>query len=363
MMNITDCGVIIIGGGPAGSTCAWRLRKHGIESHILDTEDFPRTKLCAGWITPAVAQNLEMAPEVYPHRLVTFSRIYGEYFGKKSARKIVFNTTQHSIRRYEFDNWLLERSGAHLHKHRVKEIRKDGDGYIIDGRFRCKILVGAGGTHCPVFRTFFRDVNPRSKEYQVGALEEEFAYDYKDDNCYLWFAEKGLVGYSWYVPKGNGWINVGIGGFSEYLKQGRLCLRDHWELFKRKLADLGLITNYAYNPKGHTYHVRETAKVGQLGNAYIVGDSAGLATRDLAEGIGPAVESGIDAADAIATGKPFSLKRMTKYSSIGPGLMTELVDRCFDRKGVFFKNFIYARKWRTKEPSSPAVSGQTGEFG
>src|SRR2546425_11259634 len=268
MMNTIECDVIIIGGGPAGSTCAWRLRKHGIESHILDIEDFPRTKLCAGWITPSVAQNLEIAPEVYPHRLVTFSRIYGEYFGENCARKLVFNTTQHSIRRYEFDNWLLERSGAHLHKHRVKEIRKDGDGFIIDDRFRCKFLVGAGGTYCPVFRTFFRDVNPRSKGFQVGALEEELAYDYKDDNCYLWFAEKGLVGYSWYVPKGNGWINVGIGGFSEYLKEGRLSLRDHWELFKRKLADLGLITNYAYDPKGHTYHVREPAKVGQLGKAY-----------------------------------------------------------------------------------------------
>jgi hypothetical protein len=52
--------VLIVGGGPAGSSCAWALRKAGIESLILDAQDFPRNKLCAGWITPAVVSRLEI---------------------------------------------------------------------------------------------------------------------------------------------------------------------------------------------------------------------------------------------------------------------------------------------------------------
>ncbi len=44
--------VIIVGGGPAGSSCAWRLARHGVKPLVLDRASFPRLKLCAGWITP-----------------------------------------------------------------------------------------------------------------------------------------------------------------------------------------------------------------------------------------------------------------------------------------------------------------------
>ena len=44
--------VIIIGGGPAGSTCAGKLRSGGLDVLIVDKAEFPRSKLCSGWITP-----------------------------------------------------------------------------------------------------------------------------------------------------------------------------------------------------------------------------------------------------------------------------------------------------------------------
>ncbi len=59
--------VIIVGGGPAGSTCAWMLQRHGIDCIILDKQPFPRTKLCAGWTTPRVIRDLQMDVERYPH--------------------------------------------------------------------------------------------------------------------------------------------------------------------------------------------------------------------------------------------------------------------------------------------------------
>ncbi|HXN05940.1 MAG TPA: NAD(P)-binding protein, partial [Nitrospiria bacterium] len=45
---------VIAGGGPAGSTFAWRLQKSGMKTAILDKAVFPRDKVCGGWITPAV---------------------------------------------------------------------------------------------------------------------------------------------------------------------------------------------------------------------------------------------------------------------------------------------------------------------
>ena len=61
----------------------------------------------------------------------------------------------------------------------------------------------------------------------------------------------------------------------------------------------GLVRGFAFEPRGYSYFLRGRVDTVRLGNAFITGDAAGLATRDLAEGIGPAVRSGQRAADAI----------------------------------------------------------------
>jgi menaquinone-9 beta-reductase len=55
----------VIGGGPAGSTCAWQLRRRGLDVAVLDRRSFPRDKVCAGWITPAVVEALELDLDDY----------------------------------------------------------------------------------------------------------------------------------------------------------------------------------------------------------------------------------------------------------------------------------------------------------
>jgi flavin-dependent dehydrogenase len=45
---------VIVGGGPAGSTCARQLVSAGWKTLVVDKAQFPRVKLCAGWITPRV---------------------------------------------------------------------------------------------------------------------------------------------------------------------------------------------------------------------------------------------------------------------------------------------------------------------
>ena len=77
---------------------------------------------------------------------------------------------------------------------------------------------GPAAPGCPVYRTFFRDANPRARELQAATYEHEFAHRCRDERCHLWFFEKGLPGYAWYVPKANGYLNCGIGGMAEKLK-------------------------------------------------------------------------------------------------------------------------------------------------
>ena len=51
---MNGCDVLIVGGGPAGSSAAWQLSRHGLDVVVMDKAEFPRDKVCAGWITPAV---------------------------------------------------------------------------------------------------------------------------------------------------------------------------------------------------------------------------------------------------------------------------------------------------------------------
>ena len=304
------CEVLIIGGGPAGASCAWRLVQKGIDTRLLDAQAFPRLKLCAGWITPDVVADIQLDQATYPHRFNSFNHFQVHLFGLNYKLASV----QHSIRRYEFDDWLLKRSGVPVSVHNVREIRREGDYYIVDDQYRARYLVGAGGTKCPVYRTLFRDSNARAKELQTVTLEQEFAYSYDDPDCHLWFFSKRLPGYAWYVPKADGYLNVGIGGMAQTLKNRGDDIWRHWEHFVRQLARAGLVRDIQLEPKGYSYYLRKDVNTVRIDNAFIVGDSIGLATRDMCEGIGPAIRSGLMAADAISQGTAYTIEAIGRYS-------------------------------------------------
>ena len=318
-MQVADA--IVVGGGPAGSTCAWKLREAGLDVIVLDRATFPRKKLCAGWVTPEALSDLEIDPGDYPLSFMTFDALHLNW----KVLSVSPRSRQHSIRRLEFDDFLLRRANVRVLQHKARDIHRDGGDYVIDGEFRCKYLVGAGGTACPVYRTFFHDSNPRSSALQTATYEQEFAYDWKDPECQLWFFDDGLPGYAWYVPKANGYINVGLGGMADELKRRGGHVREHWQGFVKKLQRKGLVNYDDYHPTGYSYYLRGNVDVVSDNGAYIVGDSVGLATRDMCEGIGPAVKSGLLAANSITTGAEYSLDGLSQLS--GKGLASKLLER------------------------------------
>ncbi len=297
-----EADAIIVGGGPAGTSCARELTAAGWHTLILDKADFPRNKLCAGWITPRVFRLLGLPPEEYPYTLTHFKTLHFRLKGFPLA----IPTRQYAIRRFEFDRWLLERSGAELYRHRVKEIEHNADRFVIDDLYAAPVLVGAGGTQCPVARSFFVP-SKDSPSRRIVTLEEEFPHDIRDRNCYLWFFEKGLPGYAWYFPKNDGYVAAGVGGLLEGLQQRGFTIRDHWNRLTEKLARKGLVTGRSFHPAGHSYYLRGARKQLQRGRVYLTGDAAGLATRDLGEGIGPAIHSGMLAARSIIEGHSYSI--------------------------------------------------------
>jgi flavin-dependent dehydrogenase len=101
-------------------------------------ETFPRTKLCAGLITPKVVNDIDLDIKAYPHRLNSFKRLVIH------VKKLTFRLKclQYSIRRYEFDDHLLKQSGADLPTHNVRSIRRVKGSYVIDDAIRLRPLRG-----------------------------------------------------------------------------------------------------------------------------------------------------------------------------------------------------------------------------
>ena len=307
-----------MGGGPAGATCAWALRRQGIACAVLEREPFPRVKLCAGWISPDVFRDLALDPSDYPHGLTRLEGLRLSVGGLK----LRLPSRQMAIRRVEFDDFLLRRADVPVHTHHVRDIIRRDEGYSIDGRFFGRYLVGAGGTYCPVARTFFDPVGPRPRASLIVTQEEEFPYQIADDAqaspraqaCYLWFFEDGLPGYAWYVPKVGGYVNVGVGGNAKVLKARGDRIQRHWDRLVSHLEDLNLVRDYTFAPKGHAYYLRRPTRPVQIGRAFVVGDAAGLATADMGEGIAPAIRSGLLAADAIVSGREVSFSDIRRWS-------------------------------------------------
>jgi flavin-dependent dehydrogenase len=270
---------------------------------VLDRETFPRVKLCAGWLSEPIWDELELAPTSYPHGLWTWERCHVFYKGRSTSAVV----RGHFIRRVEFDAFLLRHSRAEVAQHAVKSIVRDGDQWVVDERYRARYLVGAGGTHCPVARL----LAPTRTERAVGVQELEFeagtaavaASRMGADGEPELLLHDDFGGYSWNVPK-TGWLNVGCGTMNA--RQ----VRDAWTHAREHFVHSGHLPAGASerldHAKGHSYYLFDPAHLTGCtrDNAFLVGDSLGLAQPLTAEGILPAVISGRLAAEAILANDP-----------------------------------------------------------
>lgn len=296
---------IVVGGGPAGSTCARFLRRAGARVAVVDAAVFPRVKLCAGWLSVPVWEALEIAASEYPRGLWEWNRCHVRFGGRDHTVRV----RGYFIRRCEFDHYLLERAGVEVMAgHRVKTIERDGDGaWIVDGQLRAPYLIGAGGTSCPVARAVFPGkleppVGVQELEYRAGA-EAVAATRLGADGEPELVLHDDLRGYAWNVPKSD-WLNVGCGTLRPQEVRGA------WRDARAFFQGAGHLPPEAAaaldNARGHSYYLFHGARLpgAYRDGAFAVGDALGLAHPLTAEGILPAIVSGRLAAEAIADGTP-----------------------------------------------------------
>jgi flavin-dependent dehydrogenase len=296
------CDVVIAGGGPAGSTCAWKLREAGLDVVVVDRAMFPRDKVCAGWITPQVLAALDLDARAYRQGR-TWQPFTGFRVGLIGGGEDVAAEYDHpvsfGVRRCEFDHYLLQRSGARLRLETpISSVRRDGLQWIVNDCLKAPMLVGAGGHFCPVARI----LNGRADAAPlVVAQEAEFAIDPRDNASYtvlpeqpeLYFS-RGLNGYGWCLRKQNH-LNIGFGHLDRRTLPGAIAE------FAAFLEARGRIPGHvSHRWKGHAYLLSEAPGRQRVDDGVLlVGDAAGLAYPQSGEGIRPAIESGLIAASTI----------------------------------------------------------------
>lgn len=298
------CEVLVVGGGPAGSTCAGTLKQAGLDVLLLDKALFPRQKPCAGWITPEVLNVLKIDADEYRQGGVLqdinsfrTGLINGDTFVTPYDR-----TVSYGIRRCEFDQYLLQRSFARqqLGEPVTKLERKDG-GWIVNGCIRTRLLVGAGGHFCPVAQQLGAHIG---REAAVVAQVTEFALSPAEERmCSIpvetpaLFFCRDMKGYGWLFRKG-GYLNIGLG------RMDTMHLAHHTREFCTFLKQRGyLASDFSGRFRGHAYCVYQgQGRRKCVGDgAILIGDAAGVAHSQSGEGILPAIESALIAADTILT--------------------------------------------------------------
>jgi menaquinone-9 beta-reductase len=315
---VQTCDVAIVGGGPAGSSCAWKLTRAGFDVVVLDKATFPRDKICAGWITPPVIETLALDTTEYA-RSRTFQPITRFRTGIIDRPGSVDTTydapVSYGIRRSEFDDYLLRRSGARLLLGApMKSLRRDGREWVLNETIAARAVVGAGGHFCPVARVVNGSPAP---EVVVAAQEAEFrvlpeqanAFTTDPDRPELYFSAD-LKGYGWCFRKQD-YVNIGIG------RIGATSLPKVHAEFLEFLQARGIVPPATWKPRGHAYLLYQPgARTLVDDGLLLIGDAAGLACAQSGEGIRPAIESGLLAADTlIAAGDDPSRERLAPYVS------------------------------------------------
>ena len=272
---------IVVGAGPAGSTCAYRLASAGASVLLLDRACFPRDKPCGGGVTGRAARLLPFSIDPVVEDTVTSVRMrlrYGPWVERGDGAPLVLMT-----QRIRLDAYLVERviaAGADLRDGvKVTAVAAGPDGIeVVAGgeRLLAATVIGADGVNGVCARALGLGGN-----HAVGvALEGNVPYDRLGDGyrgCAV--LELGLVpgGYGWVFPKGDH-ANIGLGGWEREGPRLRQALR-------ALCAAHGVAADDLEGVRGYRLPLRSPRSTLARGRAAVVGDAAGLVDPVSGDGI------------------------------------------------------------------------------
>ena len=341
---MTHADVLVVGAGPAGSAAAAWCARAGLDTVLLDAEEFPRDKPCGDGLTPrAIAELdalglggwLEGRARNRGLRAAGFGQLLylpwpggnlPDYGGAAPRLEL-----DHAIRQVALDAGARPMEGA-----RAVDVTRDGDrvtSVTVKTRggveeITCRRLIVADGARSQLGRALGREWH-RDTAYGVaargyiksGRSDDEWISSHlelRDGD------DRILSGYGWIFPLGDGEVNIGVGTLATAERPADVNLRSlltfyadsqrtDWELQDDVRAPWSALL-----PMGG-------AVSGVSGpNWVLIGDAAGCVNPLNGEGIDYGLETGHLAAQVIASRGP-----SYDLSTIWPGLLRERYGEAF----------------------------------
>ena len=288
--------VIVIGGGPAGSTVARYAAANGANVLVIDGRDPIGTPLQCGELVPSNAEMRRLCPNV-PEMDDLFQTPL-EAISRRSTQMHIVPPSGKPLK-FPFEGLVLNRVA---HDEALVQLAKNnGAKYLVDSHVEriegnevmlrggvshtAKIIVGAGGHNDPLRRDYWNESSLKIPVKFV-LMEGDFG-----DAVELHFGSMAPGGYAWMFPKSSG-ANIGL-GIQRSFSKGR-SLNQYAEEFISKYEGEISFRGAGSLPMSGT--IRNFVK----GNYLLVGDAAGMVLPSNGAGITIAMIGGRIAGQVIA---------------------------------------------------------------
>lgn len=291
-MGTEHIDTIVVGAGPAGSTCGYILQKSGRECLVIDRKEFPRDKLCGGGLTPKAHLLIDKIFDGIQYDYYPVGKINIHNWSGKFAFSLDLDVEIRTVLRDEFDAALLseyQKIGGRFLTETLSGIEERDNKIFL--RFRsgkqlsCNYLVGADGANS-VVRKYIQP------GFDKGIIcFEQHVNDRSVKDIDIYFERRFKRGYLYAFPNKKGYV-IGYGNKNSNIKEFKKALN------KLKLGDESKIKG-AYIPMFDeiAYPFRK--------DILLTGDAGGYADPLTGEGIFFAVQSGENAALSIIDGSDF----------------------------------------------------------
>jgi geranylgeranyl reductase family protein len=299
-VSVSRYDVAVVGAGPAGSWLAYRLARAGASVALVDGSH-PREKPCGGGVT---ARALELVRDGVDPASFPAVRVTAATFSHGDRRTSVDLTHDRESRpplvvagREHFDNALVAaaaRAGAHITPHRVHQLHRDADAWILDTRHQrigADWIVGADGANSLVRRSVARPFRRSDLSIATGY----FVHGRSSSEIVIGF-ESDPPGYLWSFPRPDH-LAVGICAQADQSAAAPL-LAGARRWIDRHVGEHASLRRYSWPiPSLDEEALARERPAGK--NWLLVGDAAGFVDPITREGIYFALRSGDLAAGAL----------------------------------------------------------------
>lgn len=364
--------VIVVGGGPAGSTVSTLLADRGHRVQLFERERFPRFHIGESLIPQTfwVLERLGMLPKLRDSRFVKkYSVQFIDQRGRLSEPFYFVDHRPHEssqtwqVRRSQFDEIMLHNAREHgvavqegarvlevlFEGQRAVGVRVQRDGEPIQ-EFRAQVVVDSSGQSTLLMdRLGLREWDPVLKKaalwtYWKGAYRDAG----RDEGATMVIQTEGKNGWFWYIPLHDDVISVGVVAGYDYLFENRTSKDLETIYFEEVARAPGLQPRLEHATrcdifraqKEYSYRAKQAAGDGWA----LIGDAFGFLDPLYSSGVLLALTSAAMAADAIAEGlakgdtSAAQLRKWEAGYNVGMDRVRRLVCAFYD--GFSFGRFV-----------------------